>query len=877
MRGPSRISVLLFRVASRAHPRAFRERYGAEMRAYFEEGLRAQGNWRARQAHVLRSVAGAVAAGVRQRMKRGDGAAGNGGDGWRLDLKHAFRSLQRRPALASLVMLTLAVGIGANAAVFGALYSVVLSPLPYAAPERLVRLYQDYIGEEGSSGYLTLPALVHYRDHAQTLSGVAGVYTYNPEGADLTGSGRPERIRVLRVSADYFPVLGVSPAMGRAFRRDEERADVPVLIASAALSERIGETAVLDGVTHDVIGVMPRAFEDPLMGEVDAWLPLDLPTGGYESWQWDNHYLSAIARLAPGHTVAEARAEIAHLSLLQAEISDVAAEQRGRLLPLHADVVGDSDTLLAILMSAVGLLLLITFVNVAVLLVARGLERTHEIAVRSALGSPRVRIARQFLFEGLLLALGGGVAGALLGVPLHGALAAAAPSAVLNRAGGAPLWPLVAFGMGGALLAGIIFGLAPAIGMGAVDPTGALRQAGRGTDRRFAIRMREGLVVTQVALALVLAIGAGVLSASLERLRRVPLHIETNGVLTYEVNLPESRYGSAEQQILFRSELQRRLSGVSGVRSAAAISHLPVTGRTFTWGVRRALGETDAEDRFVAADQRVVSGDAFAVLGIPLLHGRLFGPQDDGDAPLRVVVNAALARDVFGDAAAAVGDGVRIAGARREIIGVVADVPVTARGEAAPMVYHSDRQYSAFWTRNLVQMVAIRPGAPDPLPAIAREVRALDPELVVHRPRPLVDVVGGGRARERFAAQLVTAFATLAVALSALGLYGVLSHAVRRRRREIGIRLALGADDRSVLSMLVRHGVSLAAVGVALGLVGALAATRGLRSLVFGVDVHDARVFAAAAAVLIVVALIASALPALRALRVSPVETFRAE
>lgn len=874
----------LFALAIRAHPRGFRERYGPEMRAFLSDGWRHAPSGHARIHHLARSLASAVLTGVRQRV-RGGGAGESGGrrasDAWRLDLRHAVRGLVRRPALGALVVLALALGVGANAAVFGTLYSAVLAPLPYEAPEQLVRLYQFETEERAESeqlgGFLTLPAVTHYRENARTLSSFAAVYTYSPEGMDLTGAGRAERLRVLRTGADYFDVLRVTPRRGRAYRRDEERADARVVVVSSALAERIDATVQLDGVTYDVIGVMPEGFEDPLMGGVDVWHPLDLPVGGYETWQWDNHYLSAIARLAPGRTLEEAQAEIEHLSRLQGEFSQRAAEYTGHLVPLHTDVVGRSDTLLAMLMGAVGLLLLLTLVNVSVLLVALSLDRSHEVAVRTALGSPRSRLARQYLFEGTLLAVAGSAAGALVAIPLQRVLVATAPAGALDRAAVAPVWPILLFGLLAALFAGAVFGIAPIANLRRVDPTGALRQGGRGSDSRVAARVRQGLVIAQVALALVLLIGAGVLVKSLERLRSLELNLRPANVLTFEANLPASRYGEAESQWRLRDGLASGLSGVPGIRAVGAISTLPVTGRAFTWGTREAVGEDEATGPWVPADQRVVSGDAFEVLGIPLVHGRTFGPQDDANAPLRIVVNEAHAKAMFGGAEEAVGRGVRIGGARREVIGVVADVPVTVRGEVAPMVYHSDRQFVQSWTRSLVNLVTTEPGATNVLGAITAEVARLDPDLVVYRPRPLEEVIGTGRGREQFAARLLTGFAGLAVGLSALGLYGILAHAVRRRRREIGIRLALGAEARSVLGLVVRQGLGTALVGVLIGTAGAWMATRALAAFVFGVEVRDPAVFAGAAVMMVAVAFASSAVPALRAIRVRPVETFRSD
>jgi putative ABC transport system permease protein len=528
-------------------------------------------------------------------------------------------------------------------------------------------------------------------------------------------------------------------------------------------------------------------------------------------------------------------------------------------------------------MGAVVLLLLLTCVNVAVLLIARSLGRSQEVALRAALGSSRGRLARQFLFEGLLLAMAGGVAGLAVAVPLVRLLSIVAPAGLLDRMPTAPSIPVLLFGLALSLLAGLVFGLAPAVRLGAIDAATALRESGRGSEGSRAARARSILVVAQVALALVLLIGAGVLLQSLAHLQRVDLGMRPDNVLTFEVNLPQSRYGDGADRVRFHQELQRRIQNIAGVRAAGAITVLPVTGRAYTWGVRVPGGDAQNPAWRAPGDQRIVEGDYFKTLGIDVLHGRTFSAEDNGDSPLRIVINRSLAQDAFGDAAGAVGRGLMVGNYERAVIGVVADVPVTARGEVVPVVYHPHAQYGLSRDWRLVQVVDVQRGGRRVLDAVAREIAALDPDLVLYRPRPLIEIVGGGRARERFAAQLLTAFAGLAVALSALGLYGVLAHSVRKRRREIGIRVALGAREGTVLGMVVRQAAKLAATGVFIGVLAALALTRWLSALVFDVGVRDPVTFISAALAMMFVAFAASGLPARNAARTNPTEAFRAE
>ena len=802
---------------------------------------------------------------------------------WAQDIKYAMRTIVRRPGFTVVVVGTLALGLGANTAVFSVIDKVLLSPLPYGEPQRLVRLYQVFRDTPGDLNYLTLPALVSFRDGSRTLE-LGAVYTYSPSGVDLMNGDRPERVRVLPVGSDYFRVLRAEPMLGRRFRRDEERSDARVAVVSASLWRRVlhedagalGRTLTLDGIPHTVIGVMPDRFEDPLEGAIDIWLPLDLPTGGWASWQWDNHYLSAIARLRPGVTLTQAQREIDDLSRRQAEVGVDVDDQFGRLVPLKEDIVGTADTMLYILMGAVALLLLLACVNVASLFLARGAAREQELAIRSALGSSRPRLAGQLFAESGILALAGGVVGLALGLGLSRVLTVAAPFDLLG--GEAPPFntSVFAFALGVALVAGVAFGMVPAWRFSRPRLREILSESSRGSVGRRTIRARNALVVTETSLALVLLIGAGVLIRSFQKLQRVNLHLAPTNVVTFSVHLPGSRYAEAEARVRFHRELERRLASLAGVRAVGAVSRLPVTGRFHTWGVSRAIAEGVPTDEVnVPSDQRVVEGDYFRALGIPVLRGRVFGPQDRVDAPLRVVVNQALARALYGDEDP-VGHLLRIGGYYdRTIIGVVADVPVTARGEVVPKVYHAHAQFANSRNWALTQVVALDGPRPDILDAARRELAAIDPALVLDQPRPLVDVIGRGRARERFAMHLIAALAGLAVLLAAIGIYSVLAYSVSGRRREIGIRMALGARARTVHRMVVGQGMLLAVLGIVLGLITALVATRWLSTLVFEVSVRDPFVFGSGAGVLAGVALLACYLPARRATRVDPVETFR--
>jgi putative ABC transport system permease protein len=802
------------------------------------------------------------------------------------DLRLSIRSLLGRPGYTLVVAATLALGIGATTAVFSVIDAVLLSPLPYGEPERLVRLYQADLDEAGALGYLTLPAFIHFRSEARSLDGIAALYNYRAQGADLTTAERAERIRILRVGADYFPVLRVQPVAGRHFSREEERKDARVAVISGSLWRRCfgggtllhGQDLILDGEKFSVIGIMPDGYEDPLEGAIDAWLPADLPTGGWPEWEWDNHHLSAIARLRPGVPLETAQQEIDLLSQRQWKLSRYATNSTGRLVPLQADLVGSAETTLYVLMGAVALLLLIACVNVASLALARGTARGQELAICAALGASPRRLVSGLLTESLVLALAGGAGGILLAIALSRALTAAAPVDLLR--GQPPPFDssVFGFGLGAAAVAGMLFGVAPALRFSRPDLSDLLSEGGRGgSHSRRTVRLRNLLVVVEVSLALVLLIGAGILTRSFAQLEHVNLNLKSESVVTFEVHLPDSRYGEPASRTRFHQEFHRRLSSLPGVRAVGAVSRLPLTGRYHSWGTRRALAEgVPMDEANIQADQRVVEGAYFSALGIPVLRGRVFGPEDNAGAPRRIVVNHALVRALYGKEDP-VGRMLRIAGSYSVIIGVVADVPVTARGAVVPMVFHSHPQFADDRNWPLAQVVSVDRLRPNIIEDARRELMTMDRALVLYTPKPLDEVIGRGRSRERFAMLLIGTFAALALSLAAIGIYGVLAHSVSRRQREIGIRMALGARAASVKSMVVRQGMALAGIGILLGLLGAAGLTRWLATLVFEVSVLDPWALAAAAAILALVALAASYLPAREATRLSAVDSLRRE
>jgi predicted permease len=790
--------------------------------------------------------------------------------------------VRRAPGFASIVIVTLALGLGATTAVFGVLRSVVLAPLPYDDPERLIRLYQPYRNALDEPTYVTGPSFEHLRENTRSMEGVTAAYTYAATGADVVVGRLPERMRTLQVSSDYFRVLGTETEEGRTFAVEEERENVRVAVLSASSWRRLGggaawrsrSTIQLDGVTYDVIGIMPDEFEDPLVGVVDVWVPLALRGGEWENWEWDNHWLTVIGRLAPGVSPEAAQREVTALSEQQAELAPPATGYTLRIRSLDDDLLGNSDRLLYLLMGAVTFLLLIACVNIASLYLARSLERWQELAVRTVLGSTRLRLARQFILEALVLAAGGAMVG---GVLAYGALRVLLVLAPVELRGSAPIDPSVfAFGLATALVCGLLFGAAPAVNVWRAGPASVLRANGRAGGSRGAARARQVLTVVQVALALVLVVGAGLLIASVRHLQEVDLGFVPGRALTFELNLPDSRYGEPAGRIVFHEELPQRLAELPGVRAAGAISWLPATGRGFIWGTWRGTATGRIDETFTSADQRVIAGDYFAATGMRILQGRTFRAEDGPDSPTRVIINQTLANRLFPDTDALSGR-VWISGTGMDVVGIVSDAAHDARGETSAAAYHPIAQFAARRNWSMKYVVAPIGDAPGLERDVRGLLRSMDPELVVHAPEPLAAVVGRGTARERFAMRLLGAFAGIALVLATIGIYGVLANAVQRRRREIGIRLALGAHAPSIRRMVVLQGVMLGGLGITIGIAGALALSQLLESFLFGVSALDPRVFISGAAATIGIAAFASWLPSRAATRVSPAEAFRTD
>lgn len=815
------------------------------------------------------------------------------------ELGLAIRALARAPGFTMVVVVTLALGVGANTAVFTVLDAVLLEPLPYSEPDRLVRIYEVWQEDPGElNDYLRTPAVQAYRTWKEAFAGVATLYTYRETGADLTDAEAPLRIVASHVSAGYFETLGVPPLLGRTFREEESlgpgvqnssRIGAPVAILSHGLwrdrygsdASVVGRDIRLDGTSYQVVGVMPEGFTDPLGTPPDLWLPADLRLRADVHDDWGNHYLTGIARLAPGLTLEAAQERV---DALNARLSETAPDNQGWLValrPLQETIVGGRrQTLLLVLAGAVGLVLLSACVNVANLVLARGLSRDREVALRGALGSGRGRIVGHLLTETAVLAAAGGAAGLLLGTVGVRGLLALAPDALPAVASPGLSLRVFSFALAGTVGALLVFGLAPAVRLSRAAPADVLRSGGRGgTGSRALHRIRNGLVVAQLAVAVMLLCGASLLLRSFHALRNTDLGLDEAGVLTFEVHLPVARYPDGATRERFHAAFQERIARLPEVEAAGAISWLPVNGRYHSWSMAAREGwdgSLPAEGRaWHPTDARVISGDPFRALGISLLQGADVGGVDLTGPPV-VWINRTAATSVF-PGETPIGQFVYIGGMPRRVAGVVEDIPFDAQGTVSSTVYIPHAQYADNRNWPLIQVVKARGDPTSVRERVRGELASLDGDLVLYRARTLESILGAARAQERFATLLMTVFAGVALSLAAVGTYGIMAETVTRRRREIGIRLALGAEPVSVRRMVVGAALRLALLGVVFGWVGVWLGIPRLQAFLLEQPAQVPGLYLVGGAGVLLLGVLAAWIPARVATRVQPAETLAGE
>ena len=801
------------------------------------------------------------------------------------DIRYALRVLRQSRSFSTVAVLTLALGVGANTAIFSVVRGVLLEPLPYTEPERLVDVSSVMQGRHTS---VSPPDFLDWRSQSRSFSRLAAYFLST---TNLIGVGEPERLTQARVSSNFFEVLGVSTQLGRTFRSGEDEGSAPrVAILSDGLWRRrfgadpriVGKTISLDGFATEIVGIAPASIRFP--DGVDLWLTTRFEPRDVAASARGARWIGVVGRLAPDAVLAGARSEMSAIAGRLALQDPSHNEGVGvAVVPLRENIVGDVRAPLLILLGAVGFVMLIACVNVASLSLGRTAAREAEIAVRTALGASRSRIARQLLTESLVLSAAGGVVGLVLAFVLTRTLIGLSPGDLPRLDTVRVDVSVAAFALALAIASGALFGVVPALHFSASALHDRLRAGGRsgsGGTRPASARARRLLVVAEVALAIVLLAGAGLLLRSVAGLRAVDPGFRPGGVSTFTVSLSPVRYPHADEQRVFAAALLDRITRLPGVDGAAVTFSLPLSnsGFGFTFEIRgRPVVSGPSEPR---AQVRVATPDYFRVMGIPLLRGRAFTAEDRAESPQVVVISEEAARrywpneDPIGQVITT-GWGREEKGKRfgGEIVGIVGDVrQFNLANGPTPHIY------GPFAQRPLDELtVVMRASSPAStvLAAARNVVRELDDELPIYDARTLDDMVADSVAQRRFYALLLAGFAALALMLAAVGIYGVIAYSVQRRRREIGVRIALGATRERVVAMVMRQGIVLVVTGTAIGLAGAAVLTRLLRGLLFSVTATDPLTFIAAPVLLVGVAVVACVLPARRAGGVDPAVAIR--
>jgi len=799
------------------------------------------------------------------------------------DFRYGVRSLLQRPGFAAVAILTLALGIGANTAIFSVVNAVLLRPLPFADPDRLVMYWED----ASFAGFpRNTPAAANYVDIKTQNQVFEGMAAANRRSFNLTGDGEPEKVETYAVTADFFPLMGVQPALGRAILPEEDKpgANRVVMLSNGLWQKRyggdaniVGRQLLLSGEKYTVVGVMPAGFQF-LDSKVGLYVPIaftaqDLASRG-------RHYLEVVARLKPGVTVAQADAEVKTIhQRLARDFPEQAGRISGFVLPLREQLTGDIRRPLLVLSVAVGFVLLIACANIANLLLSRAASRRREMAVRAALGASRFRIVRQLLIEGLLLSAVGAVCGLLIATWSFAFLQRLIPDglALSSKLGLDP--KVLAFTLLVTLLTTVLFGLVPAFQISKIDLNLALKQGGgRSGLNAGGNRLRSAMVVTEVALALVLLVGAGLLIQTFIKLRDQYSSLQGESVLTLRTVLPRNKYPDHAQRIAFYNQALDRVKALPGVVSAGYSTSVPLAEKGGTSGFLiegRAIEQATAGGEAYDANHRQVSTDYLKTMGIPLRRGRSFTEGDNDQAIKVAIINETMARQFWpGEDALgkrftmddpAKGLWITVVGVAGDVRQMGIDEPVKAE---MYFPYQQDNDSAFYAPRDLV----IRSSG-DPLNLVAaasKEIHQIDPNQPISNVRTMADVLGEETKSRSLGMTLLTIFAGLALLLATLGIYGVLAYFVVQHTQEIGVRMALGAQRGNILALVLKKGMTLTLLGVVIGLAIAFALTRLMASLLYGVGASDPLTFAGIALLLTTVAFFACYLPARRAAKVDP-------
>jgi putative ABC transport system permease protein len=891
------ISDRVYRLLLWLYPAGFRRRFGPEMVALFLHRRAIQPTrslWWSVAKDTVRTIPAAWLGVIRPGMRthrtpfavkyqRGQRERLTLGSLFR-DIRFALRNLKRTPAFTIVAVATLGLGVGANAAIFSVVNGVMLKPLPYPAPHQLAMIWRTIQVRGVSSGVMSQPNTRDIQRSVESLRAAA----FQRSNTTVTGSGDPEVVTAARVTDGLFDVLGVAPVLGRDIRTEES---VPggrrvVVIGHAFWQERfggrdetLGTTIELAGRPYEIVGVAPPAFDFPNGSQL--WLPLYVNTEGCGR---GCSFLRVIARLDADATHEAAQAE---LNTLAARLREAYPEENAvtgfRLEPLTETVYGDVRTGLFVLLGAVGIVLLIACANVANLLLVRASSRTGEVAVRAALGASRGRLIGQLLLEATVLAVLGGTVGLGLARAGLGFLLRLAPSTLPRVSEIAVDTTVLLFVLGTVTAVTFLFGLAPALRLSRVPVAQALNHGGRGGSGGHGPRSwaRSALLIGEVGLSLMLLFGAGLLLRTFSELNAVELGFDHQQVLTFEIVLPDVRYETPDDAALFFDTLEERLRGIPGVESVGGAVGSPMSGSSVGGSFLMLDRPPPPLGREEVARVRYVTSGYFDALRIPMLQGRAFSPADRYGTASVALVSESFAALHYPDKNP-VGEQLELQisfgypeDEPRTIVGVVKDIrSASVRSEPRPEIYVPYAQSGASFLTMVVQSI---PSLSDPLPAVRAAVRQVDPNIAMRDVETLTTAVERSFGPARFYLSLLTIFAGVAVLLAAIGLYGVIAYLVSGRTREIGIRMALGANGRNVVRMVLVQGLRPAAIGVVLGIAGTLVGSRVLTSLLFNVTPWDATTLMTATGILLGVVVLAILLPASRASRIPPVEALKLE
>ncbi len=805
------------------------------------------------------------------------------------DIRYGFRALRRRPGFSAIAIVTLALGIGANTAIFSLVNTVLLRPLPFTNPEQLVMIWED----AAFAGFpRNTPAAANYQDIKTQNQVFSEVAAMDQRSFNLTGDGEPQKIEARGVTANFFPLLGVKPLTGRWFSPEEDKpgANRTVMLSNALWQQRYGGTNVLgreillNGEKYTVVGVMPPTFQF-LNSKVGLWVPIAFTPEQLASR--GRHYLTVVARMKPGVTFAQADTEVRTIfQRIAHDNPDTAGRLMAYAYPLREQVSGDLRRPLYVLLAAVAFVLLIACANIANFLLSRVASRRREMALRSAIGASRMDIIRQLLVESLLLASFGAAGGVLLAFISFAFLQKLIPDGLVGSHSLSLDLPVLGFTFLIALLTSVVFGLAPALQASRIDLNEALKQGGRSGSQAGGNRLRGAMVVVEVSLALVLLVGAGLLIQSLMKLRGQYSSMSPEKVLTLRTVLARSKYSEQPQRIGFYKQVLERVKSLPGVDAAGYTTTVPLEWKGGTNGFAiegRSVEQATSGGLAYDANHRQVSADYLKAIGIPIVQGRGFAESDDERSLPVAIINQTMAR-VYWPGESALGKRFKLGDPGDNevpwvtIVGIAGDVRQMGVDEPVkPEMYFPYQQgIEPFYTpRDLVVRTSV-----EPLSVVATATNAIhqiDPDQPVSNIRTMKDVVGEETASQEMGMTLLTIFAGLALLLATLGIYSVLAYFVVQHTQEIGVRMALGAQRRDILSLVMKRGMSLALLGVGIGLAGSFALTRLMSGLVFGMNVADPLTYGAIAFLLVAVSLVACLVPAQRATRVDPLKALTYE